>query len=97
MADPKKVFRDSLVENARELCELLPKLNMTDDPNLEAIRKELTAMGHQISMRGDFSSSDMGSGQAVRRDFKAGVNFGASDPRKDGAAGVRASAAPTGR
>ncbi len=52
----------------------------------EAIRKELAAMGHDISLRGDFSSSDMGSGQAVRRDFKTGVNFGASDPRKDGAA-----------
>ena len=52
----------------------------------EAIRKELTAMGHQISMRGDFSSTDMGSGQAVQRDFKTGMNFGASDPRKDGAA-----------
>jgi gamma-glutamyltranspeptidase/glutathione hydrolase len=28
----------------------------------------------------------MGSGQAVERDFAKGVNFGASDPRKDGAA-----------
>jgi gamma-glutamyltranspeptidase/glutathione hydrolase len=52
----------------------------------EAIRKELTAMGHQISLRGDFSSSEMGSGQAVQRDFKTGLNSGASDPRKDGAA-----------
>jgi hypothetical protein len=28
----------------------------------------------------------MGGGQAVRRDFSSGVNFGGSDPRKDGAA-----------
>ena len=28
----------------------------------------------------------MGSGQAFQRDFATGVNFGASDPRKDGAA-----------
>jgi gamma-glutamyltranspeptidase/glutathione hydrolase len=28
----------------------------------------------------------MGGGQAVMRDFKAGVNYGASDPRKDGQA-----------
>ena len=52
----------------------------------EATRKELTAMGHKIIMRGDYSSTRMGSGQAVQRDFKSKVNFGASDPRKDGAA-----------
>ena len=38
LADPKGIFRDSLVENARELCELLPRLNVMDDPNLEAMR-----------------------------------------------------------
>ena len=43
-------------------------------------------MGHQIVMRGDFSSTRMGSGQAVERDVARHVNFGASDPRKDGAA-----------
>jgi len=31
-------------------------------------------------------SADVGGGQAVMRDFANGVNFGASDPRKDGAA-----------
>jgi gamma-glutamyltranspeptidase / glutathione hydrolase len=52
----------------------------------EKTRNELTAMGHKIIMRGDFSVTRMGSGQAVQRDFSTGVNFGASDPRKDGAA-----------
>jgi len=28
----------------------------------------------------------VGGGQSVMRDYAAGVNFGASDPRKDGAA-----------
>ncbi len=61
------------------------------DVNLEAripesVRNELKAMGHDIIMRGDFSSTRMGSGQAVLRDFAKGVNYGASDPRKDGAA-----------
>jgi gamma-glutamyltranspeptidase/glutathione hydrolase len=28
----------------------------------------------------------MGSGQAVLRDFAKGINYGGSDPRKDGAA-----------
>jgi gamma-glutamyltranspeptidase/glutathione hydrolase len=39
-----------------------------------------------LVMRGDYSSTRMGAGQAVMRDFSTGVNFGASDPRKDGAA-----------
>ena len=52
----------------------------------EAIRKELTAKGHELIMRGDFSATRMGAGQAVMRNFTTGVNFGASDPRKDGAA-----------
>ncbi|HEX3866211.1 MAG TPA: gamma-glutamyltransferase family protein, partial [Gemmatimonadaceae bacterium] len=51
----------------------------------ESVRNELAAMGHQLTVRGDFSSTRMGSGQAVERDA-SGVNFGASDPRKDGAA-----------
>jgi gamma-glutamyltranspeptidase/glutathione hydrolase len=48
-------------------------------------RAELERLGHQITVRGDFSRN-MGGGQAVLRDFAAGVNYGASDPRKDGAA-----------
>ena len=67
------------------------------DMNLEAripesTRKELTGLGHQIVMRGDFSSSRMGSGQAVERNFATGLNSGASDPRKDGAAAAELSA-----
>ena len=50
-----------------------------------SVRAELAKMGHEIRVRGDFSAA-MGGGQAVMRDFKSGVNFGASDPRKDGAA-----------
>ena len=49
------------------------------------VRNALAARGHELQLRGSFSSS-MGGGQAVRRDFATGVNFGASDPRKDGAA-----------
>ncbi len=51
-----------------------------------AVRDSLAAMGHEIVMRGDFSSTRMGAGQAVLRDFRSGLNVGASDPRKDGAA-----------
>jgi gamma-glutamyltranspeptidase/glutathione hydrolase len=49
------------------------------------IRNDLAAKGHKIEVRGAFSAM-MGGGQAVLRDFGAGINFGASDPRKDGEA-----------
>jgi gamma-glutamyltranspeptidase/glutathione hydrolase len=49
------------------------------------VRAELEAKGHKLEVRGDFARST-GGGQAVLRDFAAGVNYGASDPRKDGAA-----------
>ncbi|MBI1750879.1 MAG: gamma-glutamyltransferase [Acidobacteria bacterium] len=50
-----------------------------------AVRRELEKMGHQIALRGNFSRV-FGGGQAVMRDFAMKVNYGASDPRKDGAA-----------
>jgi hypothetical protein len=37
----KKIFRDSLLGNAVELCGLLTKLNVTGDPQLEQARKQL--------------------------------------------------------
>lgn len=49
------------------------------------IRDALTAKGHQLKVLGDFSSI-MGGGQVVVHDAAKGVNYGASDPRKDGSA-----------
>ena len=49
------------------------------------VREELTAKGHKIQVMGPFTAV-VGGGQAVMRDFATGVNYGASDPRKDGAA-----------
>lgn len=40
-ADPKAIFRDSMIDNARDICELLPRLNFADDPNLETLRQEV--------------------------------------------------------
>lgn len=37
----KQIFRDSLVNNATDLCELLTKLNVTGDSKLELARKKL--------------------------------------------------------
>jgi len=50
-----------------------------------AVRNELSGKGHKIQVLGTYSSG-VGGGQAVLRDFAAGVNYGASDPRKDGQA-----------
>ncbi|MBS1857693.1 MAG: gamma-glutamyltransferase [Acidobacteria bacterium] len=49
------------------------------------VREKLAAMGHKITVTGDFSNQ-MGGGQAVIHNSATGVNYGASDPRKDGAA-----------
>ena len=51
----------------------------------QAVRQALESRGHKIKLLGDYSEN-MGGGQAVLRDFDRGVNYGASDPRKDGAA-----------
>jgi gamma-glutamyltranspeptidase/glutathione hydrolase len=58
---------------------------MMEDRFPADIRAALTQRGHQIDLQGSFAQA-VGGGQAVRRDFSTGVNFGASDPRKDGEA-----------
>src|SRR5206468_2642107 len=50
-----------------------------------AVRAELEAQGHQITAIDAFAQA-VGGGQAVLRDFSHKINYGASDPRKDGAA-----------
>jgi gamma-glutamyltranspeptidase / glutathione hydrolase len=50
-----------------------------------AVRDGLAARGHKIDLHGAYSAV-MGGGQAVQRDISSGVNYGASDPRKDGEA-----------
>src|ERR1700741_1578401 len=51
----------------------------------QKVRDELASKGHKIELVGIYSAA-VGGGQAVLRDFSTGINFGASDPRKDGAA-----------
>ena len=48
-------------------------------------KAELEAKGHKLILHNGFSDA-FGGGQAVMRDYATGVNYGASDPRKDGAA-----------
>jgi len=49
------------------------------------VREELERRGHQIDLQGEYSNM-MGGGQAVVHDVRTRVNYGGSDPRKDGTA-----------
>lgn len=61
-------------------CDLLIEARVPD-----IVRGELEQKGHRLEVRGDFSGL-MGGGQAVLHDSATKVNYGASSPRKDGAA-----------
>ena len=75
------------LDAARFSKETFPGCDVNFESRIpEVVRNALTSMGHQIVMRGDYSSTRMGAGQAVMRDDATKVNSGASDPRKDGAA-----------
>lgn len=43
LAEPDAIFRDSLIGNVQEICSILPKLNVADDPELEQMRQEVEA------------------------------------------------------
>jgi gamma-glutamyltranspeptidase/glutathione hydrolase len=47
------------------------------------VRDKLESMGHRLQVVGEYGGL-AGGGQAILRDTRTGVNFGASDPRKDG-------------
>lgn len=49
------------------------------------VRQQLTNLGHQLDVRGDFSLY-MGRGQAIDHNTKTGLNYAASDARTDGSA-----------
>ena len=53
LADPSGIFRDTLIGNARELCDVLTRLNLADDPKLEALRRqtELLATTEPATLR----------------------------------------------
>lgn len=42
--EKKQIFRDSMVDNAVELCTVLTKLNVTNDSKLEHMRQEMEKM-----------------------------------------------------
>jgi hypothetical protein len=42
LSDPEKIFRDSLIDNALQLSELLSGLNITGDPRMELVAKGIS-------------------------------------------------------
>jgi hypothetical protein len=63
-----QIFRDSLITNAMDLCGLLTKLNVTEDPKLEQARKTL-----EIAIAG-VTPQDVRESDDVRKDVKARVD-----------------------
>lgn len=63
-----QVFRDSLVDNALELCEMLTKLNVLDDPKLEQARRELESAITNVTPK------DIRESKGTRDDVKAKVD-----------------------
>lgn len=41
LSSPDAIFRDSLIENVRECCGILTRLNLTEDPKLEDMRRRV--------------------------------------------------------
>jgi hypothetical protein len=64
----KKIFRDSIVSNALELCGLLKYFNFTNDTKLDAIRVQLEDMVTGIN------ASTLRESDSVRRGIKAKVD-----------------------
>ncbi len=56
-----RVFRDSMVDNAKELVELLQHLNLTKDPQMEQARKDLKNIldRHNVdTLRGSYTARE---------------------------------------
>lgn len=65
MSDNKKVFRDTTVSNVEEIVNLVPRLNLSDDPALDALADEI-----KNSLCG-FDPTVLREGGAVRDDAAA--------------------------
>lgn len=64
----KKIFRDSLVDNAIELIDMLKCMNITNDPAMEKARKDLEQAMFGISAKELRDNSD------IRKDVKTQVD-----------------------
>ena len=79
--EPEKYFaKVNQIDNAEAVLD-----EVVDNGVPAAVVEALAKRGHHVEQLGDFADA-MGTGQAVMRDDRAGVNYGASDPRADGQA-----------
>ena len=56
LSDEKAIFRDTLTENLSDVCDLLTRMNINDDPDLESIRQQVDselARNHPDALRND--------------------------------------------
>lgn len=56
LSDPNAIFRDALIDNLKDQCSMLSRLNFMDDPNLESLRQqveETLASHHPDALRND--------------------------------------------
>lgn len=69
MADTDAVFRDSTVKNLEEIIDILPDLNILNDPNLERIAEDMrrTLSGYDAkTLRGDVTQRAQAAAEAQR-------------------------------
>jgi hypothetical protein len=64
----RKIFRDTLVENATGLCDLLTRLNVTRDPELEKARRMLESTINNVD------PDDLRSSSHARLELKSSVD-----------------------
>jgi gamma-glutamyltranspeptidase/glutathione hydrolase len=82
------------MESPRFVKHTFEGLDVEIEPRVpESVRAELTRLGHQLEVLDEPFSSVVGGGQAVMSNNQ-GVHFGASDPRKDGAADPQGAPVP---
>lgn len=75
-----EIARFTVRDNFDLSCKIL-----IEDRVPAEVREQLTSMGHDLNVRGDFSLF-MGRGQAIDHNTKTGLNSAASDARTDGSA-----------
>lgn len=63
LSEPDNIFRDSLIGNVRELAEVLPSLNLMDDPELERLTRQL------IDTLGAHEPGELRNNKALRADI----------------------------
>ncbi len=52
MANPEAVFRDSTITNIEELLDLIPGLNVLDDPAIEQVREAIAKSFGNLDPKG---------------------------------------------